>query len=268
MQSGRPPRPIEAGSETETPRAAPFLRRMETTAALIPEVFAGPASMSAYVPPPSGHDLSPRLLVPDALTNPEHIKFALKGRPGGKPLLHHLQSAFLARHKHVRYTFLLTALTAIGASHPKQFLRFSGTIVGAAMGAQMFILPYLDSIGGFTVLFAAVILAAAWIGTSSPRLSYAGVQVAVAFCLINLGKFRIQTSLAVARDRVVGILLGIFVMWLLFDQMWDAPAGAEMKRTFIATLRLLADFAKELFRKTGKPPLREALLCARQSTRI
>lgn len=34
-------------------------------------------------------------------------------------------------------------------------------------------------------------------------------------------------------------------MWLAFDQLWGAPAGVEMKRTFISTLRLLAQFSKE-----------------------
>jgi multidrug resistance protein MdtO len=113
------------------------------------------------------------------------------------------------------------------------------------MGAQVFILPYIDSIGGFTVLFAAVMIAAAWFATSSPRLSYFGVQVAVAFCLINLQEFKIQTSLAVARDRVVGILLGLLMMWLAYDRLWSSPAGVEMKRSFVSALRLLAQFARE-----------------------
>jgi len=60
-----------------------------------------------------------------------------------------------------------------------------------------------------------------------------------------LEEFKIQTSLAVARDRVVGILLGLFAMWLFFDQLWSTPAGVEMKRAFISTLRLLAQFARE-----------------------
>jgi multidrug resistance protein MdtO len=256
IQSGRAPQPIEAGTERETPRPAPFLREMEKTAALIPEVFAGSVSTSAYVPP-SGHDPSPGLLVPDALTNPEHIKFALKGGLAASLCYITYNLLFWPGISTSVTTCLLTALTTVGASHQKQFLRFSGTIFGAAMGmgAQVFILPYLDSIGGFTILFAAVILAAAWIATSSPRLSYAGVQVAVAFCLINLEEFRIQTSLAVARDRVVGILLGLFIMWLVFDRVWGAPAGVEMKRTFIATLRLLADYSREPASKDMKTAL-------------
>jgi multidrug resistance protein MdtO len=44
---------------------------------------------------------------------------------------------------------------------------------------------------------------------------------------------------------VIGILLGLFVMWLVFDQFWSAPAGVQMRRAFISTLRLLAAFTTE-----------------------
>jgi len=71
------------------------------------------------------------------------------------------------------------------------------------------------------------------------------MQIAVAFYLINVSEFRMQTSLEVARDRVVGILLGLFAMWLIFDQWWGMPAARELKETFISNLRLLAQFARE-----------------------
>jgi len=113
------------------------------------------------------------------------------------------------------------------------------------MGSQVFILPYLDSIGGFTLLFITVTIVAAWIATSGPRLSYFGIQLALAFYLINLQEFKIETSLTVARDRVVGILLGLFMMWLVFDHLWSAPTVVEMRKTFISLLRLLAQLARE-----------------------
>jgi len=149
----------------------------------------------------------------------------------------------------------LTALTTVGASRQKQFLRITGAITGGiviGMGAQVFILPYLDSIGGFTLLFIAVTIVAAWIATSSPRLSYFGVQLALAFYVINLQEFRVQTSLTVARDRVAGILLGLFMMWLVFDQLWGATAVVGMKRAFISSLRSLAQFAREPLSKDSR----------------
>ena len=112
------------------------------------------------------------------------------------------------------------------------------------MGTQIFILPYIDSIAGFTVLFIAIIAAAAWIATSTPRLSYLGVQIAVAFRPINLQEFTFQTSLTVARDRVIGVLIGLLMMWLFFDQLWSTPAGVEMKKAFSSNLRLIAQLAR------------------------
>jgi multidrug resistance protein MdtO len=40
-------------------------------------------------------------------------------------------------------------------------------------------------------------------------------------------------------------MLGLFMMWLVFDQLWSAPAGVEMKRRFVLTFRLLAQLARE-----------------------
>jgi multidrug resistance protein MdtO len=112
------------------------------------------------------------------------------------------------------------------------------------MGAQVFILPYVDSIAGFSVLFIFVTALSSWFLTSSPRLSYFGIQVALAFYLVHLQEFTFQNSLAVGRDRVVGILLGLFVMWLVFDRLWGEPAAVEMRAAFISTVRSLAQLAK------------------------
>ncbi len=61
-----------------------------------------------------------------------------------------------------------------------------------------------------------------------------------------------ERSLSIARDRVVGILLGLFMMSLVFDRLWGSRAAVEMKTTFISNLRLLAQFAKEPLSKDLK----------------
>jgi len=35
------------------------------------------------------------------------------------------------------------------------------------------------------------------------------------------------------------------MMWLVFDQLWGAPAAVEMRQKLISTLRLLAQLARE-----------------------
>src|SRR4029077_5396824 len=114
-------------------------------------------------------------------------------------------------------TSRLTAVSTVGASRQRQIVRFAAFVVGGfliGIGSEIFILPHLDSVPGFTVFFTLVIALAAWFMTSSPRLSYFGFQIVVIFCLMNLQEFARQTSLAAARDRVVGVGLGMCMMWL------------------------------------------------------
>jgi multidrug resistance protein MdtO len=247
LLGGRIPGPITVDDERDTSTAVPLLNGIERSVAMIPEVFAGSESLSGYALSPAA-DPPARLFVPDALSNSDHLKFGLKGCLAAGLCYIMYSAVSWPGISTAVVTCVLTALTTVGASRQKQFLRITGAITGGiviGMGAQVFILPYLDSIGGLALLFVAVTILAAWLATSSPRLSYFGVQLALAFYVINLQEFRVQTSLAVARDRVVGILLGLFMMWLVFDQLWGAPAVVGMKRAFISSLRFLAQFARE-----------------------
>jgi multidrug resistance protein MdtO len=246
LVNGRTPHLIEAvGGPSQTP---PLLREMETSVSMIAGAFTGSQSLTAYAPPQAGGDPPLRLFVPDALSNSEHIKFALRGCLAASLCYIFYTSVDWPEISTAITTCFLTALTTVGASRQKQLTRLAGALVGgvgAGIGAQVFILPHLDSITGLTLLFLVVTIAAAWIATSSPRLSYFGVQVAIAFYLINLQEFRFQTSLEVTRDRILGIMLGLFMMWLFFDQLGGATAVVQMKRAFIANLRSLAQFARE-----------------------
>jgi multidrug resistance protein MdtO len=254
LMNRRIPGSIQFSPDNEPSSGVPLLREMEKTVTLIPQAFVGSRSIDEYLPPPDDIPRS-KLFAPDALTNPEHLKLALKGCFAASLCYIIYTSIAWPGISTAVTTCLLTALSTIGASRQKLILRFAGALVGGfliGMGSQMFILPYLDSISGFTVLFVVVTGVGAWFLTSSPRLSYFGLQLVLAFYLINLQEFAMQTSLSIARDRVVGILLGLFMMWLVFDQLWGAPAAVEMKRTLISDLRLLAEFAREPLSKDLK----------------
>ena len=240
------PASVFAPAESQHLNSVPLLDELEKTVGMIPEVFTDLLSLNSYAPLPPGHTLPARLFVPDAFTNPEHVKFALKG-------------CLAASLCYVIYTALdwsgiatavttcfLTALSTVGSSHQKQALRFTGALAGGVAGvlAQVFILPGVESIAGFTVLFLVISFAAGWVVSSGPRLSYFGVQFAYAFYIINLSEFTIQTSLTPGRDRVIGILLGLAIMWLVYDQLWGAPAVVEMKRACASLLRSLAKLAR------------------------
>ncbi len=228
------------------PDRVPLLTELEKTVSLIPEAFTAPESYAAVALRPAD-DGRTRWLRSDALSNPDHVKFALKGCLAAT-LCYVLYTAVeWPGISTAVVTCLLTALTTIGASRQKQALRIGGAIAGGiiAIGAQVFILPHVDSIAGFTLLVVAVTTGAVWIATSTPRLSYFGMQLALAFYVVHLQEFSMQTSLTIARDRVVGIVLGLFVMWIVFDRLWGSSAAVAMKGEFISTLRLLAQLVRE-----------------------
>ena len=259
--SRRLPSSVQFNRDEGSARAVPLLGEMEDTVTLIPEAFAGSRSTDQHLPSPDDVP-RPALFSPDALVNPEHFHFALKGCLAASCCYVFYTAAGWPGISTSVTTCLLTALSTIGASHQKQILRLAGVIAGGLLlgiGSQVFILPHLDSIAGFTVLFVFVTALSSWFATSSPRLSYFGLQVAVAFYLINLQEFQIQTSLEVARDRVLGILLGLFMMWVAFDQLWGATAAVEMKRKFTSNLRLLAQFAREPFSEDPRIGMKQSI---------
>jgi len=241
------PHASEIGSAESS--GLPLLTEMERTVALIPHAFSSTASPEDIsTPPPLKEDVGSSLFVSDAFSNIEHSKFAARGTLAAMLAYVIYQAVDWPGLSTAVVTCILTALSTIGSSTQKQFLRLGGAIIGGfifGMGAQVFVLPYLDSITGFTVLFAAVTAISAWIATSTPRLSYLGMQIAFAFYLIHLQEFAPQTSLSIARDRVVGVLLGLTCMWLIFDRLWAKDALQEMQDAFCFNLEKLAELFEQ-----------------------
>ena len=247
-----PPRTRSAG--------LPFLPQMERTASLIPEAFAGSESIQEFIPAPMDEEIREHLLAPDAFSNMDHLRFALRGMLAAAAC-YVVYTAIDWRGLSTSIaTCVITALSTIGASRQKQVLRFVGALIGGivfGMGAQIFVLPYIDSIAGFTVLFVVVTAIAAWIATATPRLSYLGVQLALAFYLINMQEFAIQTSLAIARDRVFGVLLGLLAMWLIFDRLWVRNALDEVETLFASTLEMFAELTEQLLKEDRNESVRQ-----------
>jgi multidrug resistance protein MdtO len=196
----------------------------------------------------------PGILKPDAFHNPEHLNFALRGCLAATLCYFIFNAVFWPGLNTSLFTCVVTAVTSIGSSRQKQLLRFSGALFGGVVlgiASQVLILPMLDTVAGFTVMFAAVTLVAAWIITSSPRLSYFGNQLALAFYLIQLRGPSPQTNLAIARDNIMGIMLGLVMMWLVFETLGSKPAVQVMRELFVENFHLMAEYARPWPR--GKP---------------
>jgi len=186
------------------------------------------------------------LLVPDAFSNPEYVRFAVRG---GLACL--ICDFILVGFNYPGiYTSVITcfvvSLSTIGASMQKGVLRFSGAAVGGIMGifALMYILPHVETLGGFWVVFATGTAVAAWVNFGSPRVSYGGYQVGLAFYKILLQGWGPVTALTVARDRIVGVALGLLVFGVLERVLWPVSASERRERRFVDVLRSLAALAR------------------------
>jgi len=182
--------------------------------------------------------------VPDAFTNRDHLVFALRGCLAASLCYLFYNGVDWPGINTSVATCIITALGTIGSSRQKQLLRIAGAVVGGfviALPAQVYLLPLMSSISSFTIFFAAVTAIAAWFSTASPRLSYFGLQIALAFYLVNLQEPFEQISLSVARDRVVGVLVGLIAMWIVFDRI-AAPLATDRMNSLLRTnLHLLGD---------------------------
>lgn len=162
-----------------------------------------------------------RLFVPDAFSNPQNVRFALKGCLAAA-ICYIVWSAIDWPGLGVcTVTCVIAApLTTPGTASRRLFTRIAGLLFGGVIcgiGTQILIRPEIDSLVGFTLAFALISAAAAWASTSSAQFSVFGRQMALACYLTLFQGFGIGASLATSRDRLMGILLGLLSMWLVFD---------------------------------------------------
>jgi multidrug resistance protein MdtO len=220
----------------------PMLQELEQTVAIIPEVFLGEKIVdSAQNAPRRGWWHA--LFVPDAFQNPEYLRFALAGCLSASVCYILYNALDWPGINTSVLTCIVTALSTIGTTLQAQFLRLAGFVVGGlvlGISAQILILPGVDSIFGFALFFAVATAIGAWFATSSPRLSYFGVQIALAYYFVHLQDDHIQTDLTIARDKVIGVLLGILAMGFIFDRFGTRSDAEQLQKLLMQKVRMLA----------------------------
>src|SRR5262249_48373305 len=139
-------------------------------------------------------------------------------------------------------------------SNQKGILRFGGAAVGGLMGliALVYLFPNMDTIGGFWLVFGAGTAVAAWVNFGTPRISYGGYQVGVAFYKAVLPGFGPAISATVVRDRLVGVFFGLIVFGVVEHLLWPVRAQDALRARLAEMLQLLAELART--RTSAKTP--------------
>jgi multidrug resistance protein MdtO len=186
------------------------------------------------------------LFLPDAFENPEYVRFAIKGTLAA--LICYV--VFIGFDYPGIYTSVITcfvvALSTIGASNQKGILRFGGSAVGGLMGliALVYLFPNIETIGGFWLVFGAGTAVAAWVNFGTPRISYGGYQIGLAFYKAILQDFGPATSATVVRDRLIGVFFGLIVFGIVEQLLWPVRAQDALRARLAEILRLLADLTR------------------------
>ncbi|WP_175723539.1 FUSC family protein [Burkholderia ambifaria] len=233
----------EPGAAADTTAPAPAAP-VSASAAPRPEPVASPA------PAPRGG-----FFLPDAGSNPDHIRYALKTTAAAIfCYLLYSQLDWSGIHTCV-VTCYIVSLGSTAETVEKLTLRIVGCIVGALLGtaALVFVVPALSSIGQLMALVFAGAWLSAWVAFGSPRIGYAGFQIAFAFFLCVIQGAGPGFDLTIARDRTIGILLGNVVVYLVFTRIWPVSIGKQIDVALAALLeqwRRVVQIAQPAERRT------------------
>jgi multidrug resistance protein MdtO len=188
----------------------------------------------------SGH--KPSLFVPDAFTNPRHAQFAIKVALAGMiGYLFYTASDYYGIHT-AFYTPLIIALSSSGATIHKGFLRIVGCIIGGILGliCIIWVLPRFESLGTFLFIVFCVHGLAGWIAMGSEKISYIGLQIALAFDLGFLQGYGPPQEIDPLRDRFIGIVIGICIVTTVFTLIWPESAALIGRERLAACMRAIA----------------------------
>jgi len=202
-------------------------------------------ALSAFAepPPPDGSPQAAKpkggFFLPDAFTNPAHVRYALKTT--GAAMFCYV--VYLLLDWPGIHTCLITCyIVSLGTAAEtveKQALRFLGCGVGAAAGLAgiVFLMPNVTSIGGLMAVVFLAALVAGWIAAGGPRIAYAGFQLAFAFFLSVVQGAAPAFDMTIARDRTIGILFGDIVVAIVFTQIWPVTIAGRIDPALAALLR-------------------------------
>ena len=126
-------------------------------------------------------------------------------------------------------TIIITALPTYGASLRKMILRIVGTAIGAVVViiTIMIVTPNFETLPSYLLAVFIVLFVSGYAALASGRTAYAGKSIGTTFLLVFAG-------LSPSQDiygplwRLWGILLGTFVVTIVFFLLWPEYAGDSL----------------------------------------
>ena len=222
-----------------TAAARPLALELERTLQAIQALLT---SEAAPVQSPTAARSRRRLLAADAFSNPAYPRFAFKVTLAVM-ICYAIETLtdWTAIHT-CMITCFFVSLDTVGETVHKATLRIAGCLVGGSLGigAILLLMPLMTDLGDLLLLLGAVTLLAAWIASGTERIAYAGWQIAIAFYLCVLQGYGPTLDMQTARDRVIGILLGNIVVFVIFTTIWPVRVAVLVRERLAQAVDQLA----------------------------
>lgn len=232
-----------AAQKNHEPINATFADEDITQAREIPEILE---DLAQGRDPGKQAPVSDPFIAKDALSNPIHLHFALKTTLAAVTCYFIYSAADWQGIHTAMITCYVAALGTTGDTVHKLVLRITGCLIGAFFGliSILYLIPHMESVGSLAFMIFFFVSIAAWVSTGNERISYGGVQIALAFLLTTLQGFGPGTSLSAASDRIIGILLGNCVIFIIFTTIWPVSVTYAIRTRLESALGKLQQLAQ------------------------
>jgi uncharacterized membrane protein YccC len=126
-------------------------------------------------------------------------------------------------------TVITTATPSYGATLHKMYLRIAGAIIGGAVSllAIIIVTPNFETLPAYMLAAFAVFYPFAYSSLGNARMSYAGKQMGIIFSLVFVG-LSPSANIYEPLWRIWGVLLGDFVVAIVFFTLWPEYAGDSL----------------------------------------
>ncbi|OUJ12099.1 FUSC family protein [Acetobacter sp. DsW_059] len=201
-------------------------------------------------PDVSAHEFAPDVKAaarayfkPDAFTNPAYTQAAMRIALSVSVCYAITRFTSWPGIQTCVVTCFLVSLETLGDSVHKMILRVIGALIGAASGIMTILvfMPYMTDCTDLLLAIIPVTFLAGWVKSGSPRISYAGVQIALAYFMTLLHGYGPTLDMEAGRDRVVGILIGNVVVYIIATLFWPVSVTDRARRHLVSAIRGLGD---------------------------
>jgi multidrug resistance protein MdtO len=212
---------------------------------------------------------------PGAWSNPEYLTYASKLSLCATLCYVIYNSLAWPGASTATLTVLVAGVTSSGATNQKMLFRILGATIGGiifGIGCIVFVYPFADSALPFLISVAVVSFIGAWIARSA-HMGYVGLQIVFSFYLVAFQEystpiggsagqgqlmsrvhgFGAPLQMTPARDRLMGVLIALTVMWVIFHQLHPKRVVDRMRLGLARLLRMEADLLSLIrSRETGR----------------